>query len=171
MNSRETNGQIRQTSEERNRFELVNGTHGRSGEQLDIWSAVFGPLGEDGYFDPLFDKRTGAMNPRVGQYWKDHYDLRNFLEKNWSTLGPKLVDKVHVFVGDADNFFLNNSTRKLEEWMKKTEAPHYEGFFAYGATKGHCWSGPEGTPDRLKEMAEYILAKMPRDTVAAWWKQ
>jgi len=22
------------------RFELVNGTHGRSGEQLDIWSAV-----------------------------------------------------------------------------------------------------------------------------------
>ena len=171
INSRETNGQIRQTSEERNRFELVNGTHGRSGEQLDIWSAVFGPLGEDGYFDPLFDKRTGAMNPRVAQYWKDHYDLRNFLEKNWSTLGPKLVDKVHVFVGDADNFFLNNSTRKLEEWMKKSEAPHYEGFFAYGATKGHCWAGPEGTPDRLKEMAEYILGKMPRDTVAGWWKQ
>ena len=50
VNSRETNGQIRQTSDERNRFELVNGTHGRSGEQLDIWSAVFGPLGEDGYF-------------------------------------------------------------------------------------------------------------------------
>ena len=56
INSREINGQIRQTSEERNRFELVNGTHGRSGEQIDIWSAVFGPLGEDGYFDPLFDK-------------------------------------------------------------------------------------------------------------------
>jgi len=171
VNSRETNGQIRQTSEARNRFELVNGTHGRSGEQLDIWSAVFGPLGEDGYFDPLFDKRTGAMNPRVAEYWKDHYDLRNFMEKNWSELGPKLVDKVHVFVGDADNFFLNNSTRKLEDWMKKTEAPHYEGFFAYGATKGHCWAGPVGTPDRLKEMAEYILGKMPRDTVAGWWKQ
>ncbi len=93
VNSRETNGQIRQTSEERNRFELVNGTHGRSGEQLDIWSAVFGPLGEDGYFDPLFDKRTGAINPRVTQYWKEHYDLRNFLEKNWSTLGPKLLDR------------------------------------------------------------------------------
>jgi hypothetical protein len=93
INSRETNGQTRQTSEERNRFELVNGTHGRSGEQLDIWSAVFGPLGEDGYFDPLFNKRTGAMNPRVAQYWKDHYDLRNFLEKNWSTPEAGRVDE------------------------------------------------------------------------------
>lgn len=169
VNSREVNGQIRQTSEERNRFELVSGTHGRSGEQLDIWSAVFGPLGEDGYFDPLFDKRTGAINPRVAQYWKEHYDLRNFLEKNWSVLGPKLVDKVHVYVGDADNFFLNNSTRKLQEWMKKTEAPHYEGRFTYGATKGHCWSGPVGSADRVKEMAEFILQRMPPETVAGWW--
>ena len=24
------------------------------GEQLDIWSAVFGPRGKDGYFEPLF---------------------------------------------------------------------------------------------------------------------
>ena len=33
INSREINGQVRQTSEQRNHFELVNGTHGRSGEQ------------------------------------------------------------------------------------------------------------------------------------------
>ncbi len=171
INSREVNGQIRQTSEERNRFELVNGTHGRSGEQLDIWSAVFGPLGEDGYFEPLFDKRTGDMNPRVAQYWKDHFDLRNYMEKNWAELGPKLVDKVHVFVGDADNFYLNNSTHKLQDWMKKTENPHYEGLFSYGAMKGHCWSGPETTADRLKEMAQFILEKMPPETVAEWWKQ
>ena len=31
---------------------------GRSSEQLDIWSAVFGPLGEDGYFEPLWNKKT-----------------------------------------------------------------------------------------------------------------
>ena len=91
VNSREINGQIRQTAEERNRYELVNGTHGRSGEQLDIWSAVFGPLGEDGYFEPLWDKKTGVMNPKVAEYWKDHYDLRYHLEKNWYTLAPKLV--------------------------------------------------------------------------------
>lgn len=171
INSREVNGQVRQTSEQRNHFELVNGTHGRSGEQLDIWSAVFGPLGEDGYFDPLFDKKTGAMNPRVAQYWKEHFDLRYQLEKNWPVLGPKLVDKLHVYVGDADNFFLNNGVHRLQDWMKKTENPHYEGYFVYGAMKGHCYSGPENSADRLKQMAEYILARMPAGTVAGWWNR
>lgn len=170
VNSREINGQIRQTSEERNHFELVNGTHGRSGEQLDIWSAVFGPIGQDGFFAPLFDKRTGVMHPEVAQYWKEHYDLRYHLEKNWSTLGPKLIGTLHVYVGDADNFFLNNGTRKLQEWMKKTQDPHYEGYFVYGATKGHCFSGPVSNAERLKEMAQYILGRMPSDTIAEWWK-
>ncbi len=170
INSREINGQIRQTSEERNRFELVNGTHGRSGEQLDIWSAVFGPLGDDGYVKPMWDKRTGEMHPEVAAYWKEHYDLRYYMEKNWYALGPKIVDKLHVFVGDADNFFLNNSTRKLQEWMKTTKDPHYEGSFVYGAAKGHCYSGPVGNSERLKEMAQYILSKMPSDAIAGWWK-
>ncbi len=172
INSREIDGQVRQTSEQRNHFELVNGTHGRSGEQIDIWSAVFGPLGEDGYFEPLFDKRTGAMNsdPRVAQYWKEHFDLRYHLEKNWPVLGPKLVDQVHVYVGDADNFFLNNGVHRLQDWMKTTKDPHYEGYFVYGAVKGHCYSGPENSADRLKQMAEHILARMPAGTVAEWWK-
>jgi len=172
INSREINGQVRQTSEQRNHFELVNGTHGRSGEQIDIWSAVFGPLGEDGYFEPLFDKRTGAMNhdPRVAQYWKEHFDLRYQLEKNWSTLGPKLVDQLHVYVGDADNFFLNNGVHRLQDWMKTTANPHYEGYFVYGAVKGHCYSGPENSADRLKQMAEHIMARMPAGVVADWWR-
>jgi len=173
INSREINGQARQTSEQRNHFELVNGTHGRSGEQIDIWSAVFGPLGEDGYFEPLFDKKTGVMNPdpRVAQYWKEHFDLRYQLEKNWTTLGPKLVDQLHIYVGDADNFFLNNGVHRMQDWMKTTANPHYEGYFVYGAMKGHCYSGPENAADRLKQMAEHVMAHMPAGTVADWWKQ
>jgi len=170
INSREINGQVRSTSEQRNHFELVNGTHGRSGEQLDIWSAVFGPLGKDGYFEPLFDKRTGVMNPEVAEYWKEHYDIRYHLEKHWSALGPKLVDRLHIFVGDADNFFLNNGVHLLQDWMKTTKDPHYEGYFVYGAMRGHCFSGPENSADRLKEMAQFILSKMPAGTVAEWWK-
>ena len=54
------NGQLVMTSQQRNYFELVNGTHGRSGEQFDIWSASFGPIGKDGYFEPLFDKLVDA---------------------------------------------------------------------------------------------------------------
>ncbi|SPE40085.1 conserved exported hypothetical protein [Candidatus Sulfopaludibacter sp. SbA3] len=170
INSREINGQVRQTSEQRNHFELVNGTHGRSGEQLDIWSAVFGPLGADGYFEPLFDKKTGVMNPKVAQYWKENCDLRYYLEKNWFSLGPRLADKIHVYVGDADNFFLNNGVHRLQDWMLKTKDPHYEGFFVYGAMRGHCFQGQETPSDRLKQMAEFMLGKMPAGMVAEWWK-
>ncbi len=147
------------TSEQRNHFELANGTKGRSGEQLDIWSAVFGPIGKDGYFEPLFNKRTGEINREVAKYWKEHYDLKYHLEKNWPTLGPKLVDKLYFYTGDVDTYYLNNSTKELEQWMKKTENPHYEGFFMYGNGKPHCWSGPVTSAERLKEMAQLIQRK------------
>jgi putative esterase len=170
INTREINGHVRLTSEQRNHMELVNGTKGRSGEQLDIWSAVFGPLGNDGYFAPLFDKRTGDINHRVAEYWKEHYDLLEYLKRHWSTVGPKLVDKVHVYTGTMDNFFLNNSTKELEEWMKTTENPHYTGFFLYGDGKGHCWQGPESTPERLRQMAAHIARHKPDGMTTPWWR-
>jgi hypothetical protein len=169
INTREVNGHVRLTSEQRNHMELVNGTKGRSGEQLDIWSAVFGPVGKDGYFEPLFDKRTGVMNRAVGEYWRNHYDLLEYLKRNWTKVGPKLVDKVHVYTGTMDNFFLNNSTKELEEWMKTTENPHYEGFFLYGDGKGHCWQGPESTGERLRQMAAHIARQKPDGMTTPWW--
>jgi hypothetical protein len=170
INTREVNGHVRLTSEQRNHMELVNGTRGRSGQQLDIWSAVFGPLGKDGYFEPLFDKRTGKMNRAVAEYWREHYDLLEYLKRNWSTVGPKLVDKVHVYTGTMDNFFLNNSTKELEAWMKTTANPHYEGFFLYGDGKGHCWQGPESTPERLRQMATHIMRHKPEGMTTPWWR-
>jgi hypothetical protein len=170
INSREINGEVRQTSQQRNWMELANGTRGRSGTgQLDVWSATFGPLGDDGYFKPLFDKRTGAIDRSVAEYWRANYDLREHLERNWPTLGPKLVDKLHVYVGDADNFFLDRATRALEAWMKTTRDPHYEGYFLYGDGKGHCWSGPQTQAQRLREMATHAMRHMPAGTTTPWW--
>ncbi|RPJ82135.1 MAG: hypothetical protein EHM13_09400, partial [Acidobacteria bacterium] len=171
INSREVNGQVRQTSEQRNHFELVNGTKGRSGEQLDIWSAVYGPLGKDGYFEPLFDKRTGEINSRVAKYWRDNYDLLEYLKRNWTTVGPKLTGKLHVYTGTADTYFLNNSTREMHEWMKTTANPHYEGYFLYGDGKPHCWSGPVTQGQRLLEMAQHIMSRKPEWAVVDWWER
>ena len=168
-NSRVVNGQLVMTSQQRNYFELVNGTRGRSGEQIDIWSAVFGPIGKDGYFEPLFDKRTGAINKQVAQYWKEHYDLLYYLQKNWTTVGPKLVDKLFFYTGDVDTYYLNNSTKELEKWMKTTTNPHYEGFFMYGDNKPHCWSGPMSSSERLKEVAQFIQRKRPEGATTSWW--
>ena len=169
-NTRETDGRIRLTSEQRNRWELVNGTKGRSGEQLDIWSAVHGPLGDDGYFKPLFDKRTGVIDREVAEYWRDNYDLLEHLKRNWPTLGPKLIDKLHVYTGTMDNFYLNVAVRELEAWMATTEDPHYPGFFMYGDGVGHCWIGPVSTTERLKEIASHALRHLPAERTAPWWR-
>ena len=170
INSREINGQVRLTSQQRNDFELVNGTKGRSGEQIDIWSAVFGPVGGNGYFEPLFDKRTGVINPKVAAYWRDNSDLVEYLKRNWATVGPKLVDKLRIYTGDVDTYYLDNAVRDLEKWMKTTENPHYEGYFLYGDQKPHCWSGPGTQLDRLKEMAQQIMRKKPEGANTGWWR-
>ncbi len=170
-NTRETDGEIRLTSEQRNRWELANGTKGRSGQQLDIWSAVYGPLGEDGYFKPLFEKRTGLIDRQVAQYWHDNYDLLEHLKRNWTTLGPKLVDKLHIYTGSMDNFYLNVAVQEMEAWMATTENPHYPGFFMYGEGQGHCWIGPVSTVERLEEIASHALRHMPAGLTAPWWSR
>jgi hypothetical protein len=59
---RQPDGLILSTMEQMNRYEIVQGTHSRSGEQLDTWQAVFSSVGDDGYPKPIFNKRTGEID-------------------------------------------------------------------------------------------------------------
>ncbi|MGH7670946.1 MAG: alpha/beta hydrolase-fold protein, partial [Gemmatimonadaceae bacterium] len=170
-NSRMTDGSILTTSRQRNYFELASGTHGRSGEQQDIWEAVFGPLGDDGYFKPVFDKRTGTMDHDVAAYWRDHFDLLEYLKRNWSTVGPKLQDKMHIYVGTMDTYYLDVAVRQLQAWMKTTQNPHDEGYFEYGLFKPHCYTGRVSSAERLQEMATFAEAHMPPGSSTAWWNR
>jgi hypothetical protein len=169
INTRETNGEVRLTSEQRNRFELVMGTKGRSGEQLDIWAAVHGPLGGNGYFKPVYDKQTGVIDHDVAEYWRQNYDLVHHLKENWDWLGPKLIGKLHIYTGDMDNFYLNFPVMEMEEWMKTTTDPHYPGFFMYGRGRGHCYIGPVTVAERLREMAQYVMRTQPDVRDTPWW--
>lgn len=149
------------TSEQRNRMELVNGTKGRSGQQLDIWSAVYGPIGEDGYFKPLFNKRTGEMDSSVAEYWKQNYDLRYYLEENWEEVGPKLVGKLNIITGHMDNFYLNQGVYHMEDFLESTKNPYYAGTVTYGAKqKGHGWR-PYSQAELVRKMAEHIEKNRP----------
>ena len=109
-----------------NTLELVLGTNGRSGGQWDIWQAVYSPVGADGYPKPIWDKRTGVIDRDVASYWRDHYDLSYILRRDWATLGPKLRGKLHIYVGDMDNYYLNNAVYLVEEFLK-TASPAYRG--------------------------------------------
>ncbi len=140
--ARDLNGDVRFTIRHECQMENVMGlgdSWSMSGEQWGAWNATYGPRGEDGRPAPLWDPRTGEINRTVVEHWKK-YDLRMVLEQNWKTLGPKLKGKINIWVGEADNYFLNNAVHLLDEFLSKAHPP-YGGKIAYGPGKGHCWMG------------------------------
>ncbi|HTS83434.1 MAG TPA: hypothetical protein VMH40_22745 [Myxococcaceae bacterium] len=142
VGSRWALGETRSTIEQENLKELVLGTRNRSGGQWDIWEAVFGPVGPDGYPRPLWDKRTGRIDPEAVQYAREHYDLGHILTRDWATLGPKLEGKlIEINVGRMDTFFLDGAVERFEERVRALKDPTPKITFAYGETDGHCWSG------------------------------
>jgi hypothetical protein len=135
-------GHLQATLEQMNRMELVLGTKTRSGQQWDIWEAVYSPQGPDGYPARLWDKRTGVIDKKIAEYWKEHYDLSWILRRDWNRgLGKKLEGKIHLYVGDMDNYYLNNAVYLVEDFLKSTKDPAYGGEVTYGDRAEHCWNG------------------------------
>ncbi|HEV2578347.1 MAG TPA: hypothetical protein VGU25_14155 [Acidobacteriaceae bacterium] len=132
-------------------YEAALGDRGRSGEQFDIWQAVFSPVASDGYPQPIFDKQTGVIDHKTAAYWHDHYDLDAMLQRDWGTLGPKLQGKLHIYVGYDDSYFLNNAVYLMENFLKQTGTPGhgvpYEGEVKYGPKAEHCWNGDFDHPN------------------------
>ena len=145
-------GNITVTMEDENHMELVIGDKSRSGGQWDIWEAVYSPMGEDGYPMRIWDKVTGEINHDVADYWKENYDMRHILKRDWETLGPRLEGKLNVYVGDMDNFHLNNAVYLLEEFLERTDNPYYAGNVDYGDRFEHCWNGDHENPNYLSRL-------------------
>jgi hypothetical protein len=140
-----------------NQYELALGSRGRSGEQFDIWQAVYGPVGSDGYPKQIFDKETGVIDPAVAAYWKEHYDLSAILQRDWATLGPKLQGKLNVYVGSADTYFLTDAVYYLEDFLKTTANPPYGGEVKYGDRAEHCWNGDPNLPNYLSRLHYHTM--------------
>jgi hypothetical protein len=140
-----------------NQYELALGSHARSGEQFDIWQAVFGPVADDGYPKPIFDKETGDIDPAIAAYWKEHYDLSAIMQRDWPTLGPKLLGKLHIYVGNADTYFLTDAVYYLEDFLKGTKNPPYDGEVRYGDRAEHCWNGDPNLPNYLSRLHYHTM--------------
>ena len=120
----------------------------RSGQQWDIWEAVFSPVGADGYPKRIFDKRQARSIAAVADYWKEHYDLSYILQRDWNKgLGAKLAGKINIYVGDMDNYYLNNAVYLIEDVLKKATNPPYGGEIDYGDRAEHCWNGDHTRPN------------------------
>ena len=154
-------GHVRTTLEQMNQRELVLGTKTRSGDQWDIWEAVFSPVGADGYPKRIWDKQTGKIDKQVAQYWRDNYDLSHILRRDWKTLGPKLRGKLHIYVGDMDNYYLNNAVYLVEEFLKSATDPPADAEVDYGDRAEHCWNGDHTRPNALSRL-RYHQMFIPR---------
>ena len=145
-------GHLQATVEQTSRLELVLGTKGRSGGQWDVWQAVYSPVGADGYPKPIWDKRTGVIDKEVAAFWKENYDLVSIMKRDWGKgLGQKLAGKIHIYVGEADNYYLNNAVYLAEEFLRTTD-PYYAGEIDYGPRAEHCWNGDHTQPNAISRL-------------------
>ena len=154
-------GVVDRSVKDDNHVELALATRGRSGQQWDIWQAVYSPMAEDGYPRPIWDKRTGVIDRQVAEYWRENYDLRYIMERDWATLGPKLEGKVHIYVGDMDNYYLNNAVYLTEEFLEGTTSPYYGGVVDYGDRAEHCWNGDHENGNHISRL-RYNTMYVPR---------
>jgi hypothetical protein len=158
-------GEVFATIRDSNAMELVLGDRGRSGGQWDIWQAVFSPQAADGYPAPIYDKRTGLIDPKIAAYWREHYDLAHIMERDWATLGPKLQGKIHIYVGSADTYYLNDAVYFAQSTLESLRNPAYGGDIAYGDRAEHCWNGDPKLPNALSRLhydVMYLLKILDR---------
>ena len=174
-------GELSATVEDMNHMELALGTNSRSGGQWDIWEAVYSPVGSDGYPKPIWDKLTGKIDRSVAEYWRENYDLGHILQ---TRLGQDRSEaregKLHIYVGEADNYFLNNAVYLVEDFLKTTKNPHYGGEVDYEPRAEHCWNGDHTRPNansRLRyhqfyapKIVERILKSAPPGADLKSWR-
>lgn len=154
-------GEVDATLQQMNYRELVLGSKSRSGQQWDIWEAVYSPVGTDGYPQRIWDKKTGDINSNVAKYWQENYDLAYIMKRDWSKHGHDWKGKIKIYCGDMDNYYLNNAVYLAEEFLESTTDPYYDGEVDYGDRAEHCWNGDHTQPNHISRL-RYNQMFIPR---------
>ncbi len=173
-------GHVSATLQEVNNREMVLGSKSRSGQQWDIWEAVFSPVGKDGYPMPIWDKKTGVIDKTIAEYWKENYDLSYIMNRDWKKIGNKLKGKIHIYCGDMDNYYLNNAVYLTEAMLKALDNPTYDGEVDYGDRAEHCWNGDHAQPNAISRLryhqmfitkwAEEVKKRVPQNADLNSWR-
>ena len=149
-------------------FAKLESVLGPVGGQMASFDWVFSPRGADGRPMQMFDRRTGAVNPAVAAYWRDHYDIAYRLEHNWPALRGELGGKIHLIVGTADTFHLEGAAHKLQAVLQKLGDPADVRFLP-GKTHMDLYEA-NGDPNALtKQIAKemYAIARPAATATAA----
>ncbi len=151
--NRSIDGNVNYTVKQEMRWERALGTKSRSGRQWAIWEAAYSPVGDDGYPQPIWDPVTGDIDSTVAEHWREQYDIHQYLKNNWEVVGEHLQGKLHIAIGDMDNYYLELAVYLLEEFLEETDNPAADAVIQYGRRQTHCWIGE--SPDRPGEELTY----------------
>jgi S-formylglutathione hydrolase FrmB len=132
-----------------------------SQRQFVSFESVFGPADSKQNPIPLFDRKTGVVDPAVAQYWEQHYDIATILRQHWATLGPQLAGKIHIFVGGADNFHLDSPVRLLKNELTELGSDA-EIEIVPGANHWTIFNAHDGMRDYILQEATSDLNAVPR---------
>ncbi|MGZ3181225.1 MAG: alpha/beta hydrolase [Telluria sp.] len=137
---------------------------GEYGGQLASFEWVFSPRGPDGRPLPLFDRATGAVDPAVAAYWREHFDIAYRLQRDWPTLKADLDGKIHLIVGTADTFYLDGAAHRLQAVL---EGLHAKADFRFLPAKTHFdLYADGGNPQALLEQISCEMYRLARPGTA-----
>ena len=128
-----------------------------SGRQWGAWNAAYGPRGDDGRPVPLWAPQAGRIDRSVARHW-EQYDLGLVLERHWDELAAKLRGKVTIWVGEMDDYFLNDAVRLLDARLQAKRGVTIDARIVYGPGQGHCWTGISQA-DLMREMGQRVSSR------------
>jgi hypothetical protein len=140
-------------------------------------------VGADGYPAEIFDRRTGAIDREVAEYWKEHYDAVHLMQENWKSLGSLLVGKLHITSGTADSFYLERAERLAQNFLESTReegrGPYYAGSIEFSPSLGHGAAAAGLAPElanrniherAMEAMLEWMLKSAPAGADLKSWR-
>ena len=137
---RDKDGEITFTMKQESSMENVLGrgdSFVTSSGQWGGWNAVYSPKGEDGLPLPVWNPETGDINKDVVLAWHK-YDLRRYVVENWTDIGEDLSGKLNIWMGDMDNYYLNNAMHLFEDALTELEKPKANAHFKWVRQTDHC---------------------------------
>ena len=142
------------TMPQENHYELAVGNRSRSQVgQWDIWNAAFGAQGANCYPLEPWNKVTGAIDHGAVDKWKA-MDMSEVLTDHWATLGPVLRDKLHIWVGTQDTYYLNEGVKAFQDTVERLSGSTNYATFTYGPGQPHGYTPYASTQAMLTDIAQ-----------------
>ena len=103
-----------------------------------------------------------------------------YLIAQWQANFASALEYRAAFISQIVGMFLNNAVYLVEDYLKTTKNPPYEGLVDYQPRAEHCWNGDHTQPNAIARLryaqmfapkiVERILASAPEGADLKSWR-